>query len=70
MKLRVLKLDKKQALVAVQSKEIHGSYRVEIVNSNGLFGVEYPPKLGAVLNRFPKESRELINELRDISIKV
>lgn len=70
MKVKVVSSNKNHALIDVKAGEIEGRYRVGIVNNHGLFGVEYPPKLGVVLSRFPKESKALVSELRNRTEKL
>jgi hypothetical protein len=70
MELNVLKFKKRFAVVNVKSNGIRGRYKVNIVNNHGLFGVEYPPELSRVLNRFPRESKELLSKLQQKSRRI
>ena len=64
MKLNIRKISANNVSLNLEIDGVKKNYRVKIVDNHGLFGVEFPPELGLLMQQFPAETKHLVGELR------
>lgn len=47
-------------------EDIELDYNVNIIDGNGIFGIEMPDKLGLLLREFPMSHKEIVNAVKPV----
>jgi len=50
--------------VQVMLENEQRNYRVQVVDSEGIFGLQLPSELSLLLNYYPEESKQLVRDAR------